>query len=350
MSINKGSKIFEQFMEKNSDVPMLLMPDKLWKLIPHARVGFIKEEIERIKKTGDMEHLAKFVETILLDPSIAVLGGFGYELGPIVSMKSLDSTMNSVMSKAIMDRLAEGGDSAEFKEIIFQLYRELRDATDKTGDENVTAFDYYRERIFFGFAKAKFFVATRDPSQPFHQVDEISGIYAMKYIPSFRLRVKSSSTNGVWEFPDCVIGVRIVPTKVNDKKFNFSIDTNPAVIMPREYPYPFVFPMTNGICTGNFHGSTVEKRIIKMDIIMMIYYYLKAVEEIFLHGYNEIHSMANKRVGDSIFNKFRVMKNGRPLTVDEEIKDTASKMVEKLQSEYTEHQRIFNNFSSDDRL
>ena len=303
--------VFQGIIKKNASVPFIfLSDDNLVKLSPLCRVPNIKEEIDKLISAGDKERLDTFINTVFDNPRIIYIDGIAYAINTIMPTNVIDNRLETEVAKRIQARDAQNVDT-DTKELLHHVTLLLHSRQKKDDDEDmITALDYAREGISFAIGKSKSSSAGI----------EKTGVFAMKYVKSYRIRYQSTDTDakekhrksGVWEFPECVIATQIIKVSC-EGSWKIGFTRSAVILYPNNYQNMYVFS-GNGICTGPMAGSDTEKRIFSLDFISGVYYFLQQVEFIVTRGYHERSSPANGHIFDTKYDQYRVRLNGNVLT------------------------------------
>ncbi len=301
------SQIVQNLISKNSATPVLINGENLIKLVPAARVSAIKDEIMTVARGGNVEHLELLLKALLEDPAIALVGGIGFDMGTVQSIKTIDSRLNTVAMKKVQETLASESD-VEFKNVLHCINEEIATG-DGVNQPNFTSLA--RDRISFSIHKFKIAVNRLWTQEQISYVD-MSGVYATIYIPSFYLRYKwATGMYKSFKFPDVLVGTKVIYTPQKDGKYNLSFDKNPCVLQKLHYKHPFVYPH-NKICTGNFSTSEYEKNLMRMTFLNGVVYFLKQVSQIITNGYHERVMPAFHHLTDNVYHAFLVKEHASP--------------------------------------
>jgi len=302
--------VFQGLIKKNANVPFIFLNDEnLVKCSPLCRVSDIKEEIKRLIATGDTDRLNTFMTTVFDNPRVIYIDGIAYALNNVMPTSVVDSRLETEVSKRIQDRDTQNADK-DSKELLHHVTMLLHSQQPRNNadEETITAMDYARKGISYAIAKASDNLG-----------NEKTAVFAMKYIPSYRIRYQSASRNaneriersGVWQFPECVIATQIIKIS-GEGNWKIGFNRNAVIIYPNNYKNMYVFH-GNGVCTSPMAGTDTEKRIMSLDFISGVYYFLDQVEYIITKGYTEASSPANGHIFDTRYDDYRVRKNGTSL-------------------------------------
>jgi hypothetical protein len=326
--MSQSSEVLRGYVSKNSSTPMLLLEDMLVKLVPSARVEKIKDEILRVAYAGEKnglktvledldvlkkdistmndqnaktaskaiddikgridsaitsknnDHLEKLLNVLLFDPAVCIFGGVGCEISSAMSTRSLDSRLDSTISRKVQEMQINS--ESENKEILYYIHSLVANRGRDSSDDKITSMDLARERISFSIENLPRSMEKR--------------VFATITVPSFRIRYVSSSSirshSGVWQFSECMLGTQMIATRTSAARFTIGFSKVPYVLFPVNYCHPYVYVADNNFCTGSFQGSAAEVALLRMDPIDGVFQFLKQVMHIFTTGYHENTSPA----------------------------------------------------------
>jgi hypothetical protein len=253
------------------------------------------EELKKIFHTGNEKHLEKICE-ILNDPKLAIFNSNVWAMKSVVSMKNIDKKVEKTIEKRIKER--DGNEAFKKSRDIIYLIHEEMNKTLESDVYNVNTADFLKEGMTFTICTFK----------------NRRGLYCVKHIDKYRVRYEGFEVNGVWEFPACMIGIEIIPTKIGDKSYSYTYSAAPVVIYPKNYLHPFVSQYEgneNQICSGTFGKSKTVKKINELPFIESLYAYMIQIEQILRSGYEENVSPANGHLSDIMFNPFKIFDSVR---------------------------------------
>lgn len=281
----------------------LVSPDYVMKIVPKLSVERFIQKIEELIIDGNLNDAIKVLNALKYQDLFLIRGSLCQAEG-IMSTKRIEQSIKAEVERT----LRSNADSTGIKQA-HEIY------------SAVSANLSYKDKLELQKNRTTIWIV--DEATIRNLRGHIYRVMACRYIPAYKIQAIDGRKEGIWQFPECYIGVNI-----NIARGGLAIGSNVFVVYPRSYIHPFVYVQSGKMCLGTGTTKVKNKMSKTSSTYRLIKLLLDAGEQVLKSGYNrpkKLIAPANghiwdpkydrekgypKKISNSVTEEFKAMRKG----------------------------------------